>query len=211
MIDLKVCVSCYNKNRLSRETIDSIKALAGSKYSFEIFMKESTNIEYVKNDLVNDMMGDTVLQIVDKSHKYRLMIEDGVKFSIDDIDRLMSYNYPVVAAVKKNRLSPEYYDCGFYEVEEGTTDVNRVVFFDSSRETVTVHQVDWVNSPLMLIDSSVFDFVEYPWFEQFKIELVDPKGMLHKKCVGENMGFCKKLLEAKIPLIVDMNTVVEVS
>lgn len=202
MIDLKVCVSCFCSKRLSPRTVQSLKKLAESKYSYDLNVKASSNVEYVKNDLIDDMTTDAVKQEVSKEFTYRLIVEDGAVFTIADIDRLISRNVPVISMVKKNMRSPEFLDCGMYERNDAG-DVVRILFFDSIRMTNTIHQVDWVNSQVMLIRSDVFDAIEYPWFEPFPIQLTDANGVVHKKIVGENMGFCKKLSEANIPLFVD--------
>jgi len=208
MSDLKVCLSCVSTKRISPKTRESLSnLLKSSDMSAELFVKESTNLMYVKNDLANDMIGDTVHQTIESRFKYIMFVEDGAEFSVEQIARLISYDVDIIAPVSRNKLSPEFLNCGFFG-QDGEGNINKVMFFDSFRLTKTIHQVDWVDSPVMLFKPHVFSAIEYPWFEQCSITIQDEYGDLHRKFVNENIGIGRKFAKAKVEMFVDTNMAV---
>lgn len=146
---------------------------------------------HASRTILADGRNEAVRDVLESGCTHVLFIDSDMRFPPNLLERLLSWDAPVVAANCAKRRRP-------------TAPTARTVNFDGD-EAVTLwpdpdehglKQVHSVGTGIMLIHRDVFDVIGEPWFSyQWRPE--------QKKHVGEDIWFCSRCHEVGIPIFVD--------
>jgi len=139
-------------------------------------------IDAVRNDLVLQALQDGCTHIL-------MMDTDQIYPDVKMIEKLLAHKLPVVGAKVHRRYPP--FDPILLRGKLG--ELEPVSDEDILKGGLV--KVDATGCGCVLYDMSVFDDIEYPWFELTKGENGAP--------IGEDIGFCMKLKERGIDIYVD--------
>jgi hypothetical protein len=141
----------------------------------------------VSGSILPDIRHVCVAEAVKWDATHMLFLDDDMHFPRDTLHRMLKHNLPVVGvnyvrrtfpciptAYAKDRSGPVYTHISSGGLEE----------------------VSHAGTGCMLIDMRVFDTIDLPYFE-----LRPEPGKI--KPMGEDVFFCRKLEEAKIPVFID--------
>lgn len=193
----------FRNNEITPETIQSLAKFPpewnGIKFVGE--KCEGSNLIKQRNDL---LWGNSDLREFDDSIDMYLFIDSDVAFSIDDFEKIYSLNKPVVF--------------GLYPYAEGRGYDGYMVggryfygFPGCTGEDLRIAQDDkrvyegpnlWGGFGFCLIRKEVLQKIAYPWIEPRVIKTPDlyPRGA---ETVFDDVGFCLKLRDAGIPIVLD--------
>jgi choline kinase len=115
-----------------------------------------------------------------------MFIDSDMEFTPECVLSLLDRNKQVVAAAYSKRAEP-FVATAWHEIGNWNSYVT-----DFSNDII---QCDAIATGFMLIDVSVFDTLPMPWFKL---------GWYNNQYVGEDIEFCRMLLEHKIPLYLDL-------
>lgn len=141
------------------------------------------DIATVRNDIVEQALvrGCTHLLFMDTDQTY----------PIDTIEKLISHDKDIVGAKVHIRYPP--FHPTLFKYDKGEDDYYMVS--DEEWKKRELMEVDATGTGCILIKTSVFMDIEYPWFEFTKTK--------EGKVVGEDISFCRKVKKAGYKIYVD--------
>lgn len=122
---------------------------------------------------------------------HAIFIDTDQTFPMDTIHRLIRWKKPFVACNIPLKIIPS-----FPTARVQTNNGFGYPVYSNRNEAMGLEKVWRVGAGVMLIDMSVLDKIEKPWFE---IRYSDK----HSTFVGEDWFFCKKLEDAGIDVLID--------
>ena len=167
----------------------------GFKYegiTFNIFASEYCYLSTARNLGANSFSGlIKIHQKICDSDRIQFIDAD-TGFTNTDILALIDENVPVIGGGYKYRMGVQKgkFVAGYWD-ELGL--IKSIV--DSNETGIT--KVDWVGAGFLLVKSSVFEKIKYPWFHCGVIEKNDEAYEL-----GEDIAFCRKCSNEGIQILV---------
>ena len=155
--------------------------------SFSFFLPEFPGrIDAIRNSLVEQAL---------KSYcTHLLMMDTDQTYPVDTITKLMSHDKPIVTAKVHRRYPP----------------FDPILYRGSLHKFESVPDEEWKNNSLVRVDAtgagcvlfdlSVFENIEYPWFEETIEKCEDGRNV-----VGEDVGFYIKAGQAGYEIFADVS------
>jgi len=146
-------------------------------------MQSNISLEYELrgHSLVYDARESAAKHFLESDCDYLLFLDSDMVPPRDTIARLVEHDKPIVSALAFKRV-PNYEPCIFKTVAEGGSEIYR----DYPKGLI---EVAGVGMACTLIKREVFEKVPQPWFMPGKL--------------GEDLAFCKRAAEARIPIYCD--------
>lgn len=151
---------------------------------------KKVDVTFVKSSLLPEGRARLVARGYDMEASHLMWFDSDMKFPADTIARLLNHNKPVVAAnyPRKNlEARPTAY--------ADTDDYVGPVW--TGENATGLQQVAYVGMGCMLTDMRVFDALELPFFA------IMPQPPENVKHIGEDVYFCRKLMDKDIPVFID--------
>jgi hypothetical protein len=155
------------------------QSLADAKIENKLFVSTGTLIVNQRHELVKAAQ--------EWSATHVLFIDSDMEFTPDCVTTLLDRKLPVVAAAYSKRVEP-FIATAWHEIGNWNSHVTE---FDDD-----VIECQAVATGFMLIDIAVFDQLPLPWFKL---------GWYNNQYVGEDIEFCRMLMQHNIPLHLDLS------
>jgi len=137
-------------------------------------------------------------------YEYIMWIDSDIIFSLDQIEKLISYDKDIVSGIYKMENGRNYACVKDWNQDHYT---KHGAFYFLQEEDCKPHkglmEVEYNGMGFMLMKKGVLEKVEYPWFRQMKKQI----GNLEDYC-SEDVGFCQLAREAGFKIFIDPQMVV---
>lgn len=180
-IRLAVCVPARDQMHTATSfcLYNLAQSLADAKIENKLFVSTGTLIVNQRHELVKAAQ--------EWSATHVLFIDSDMEFTPDCVTTLLDRKLPVVAAAYSKRVEP-FIATAWHEIGNWNSHVTE---FDDD-----VIECQAVATGFMLIDIAVFDQLPLPWFKL---------GWYNNQYVGEDIEFCRMLMQHNIPLHLDLS------
>lgn len=137
---------------------------------------------------------DCIKRAIESGAEWIFSVDSDMRFPVNAVEGMMAHDLDVVGANCAKRKRPI-----------GPTARRRNAAFNDERESEAVfpdpdvtgiEQVETVGFGVILIKSSVFRRIEWPWF-------IQPWHENAQRHIGEDIAFCMRCREAGIPIHID--------
>lgn len=139
--------------------------------------------------LIANQRHELVLSAQEWQASHVLFIDSDIEFAASDVLELLKHNKPVMAACYSKRVEP-FINTAWYEIDNWNSWV-RITDDDTG-----IRKIDAVALGFCLIDISIFDSIELPWFQL---------GFYGRQYTGEDIEFCRKLKDCNIDVFLDVD------
>lgn len=206
---LKICTVYYNQWDYDPKTgvvypndpplpIERSIAALKKKFDFVWQRVRATYIAWGRNVLVSQDRNEEVKQTVAEDFDFYLYVDSDVDgFEFGQVEKLLSYNLPIVSGAYIDRKDQECFCAGGFP----DPPKHRGEFVKCS--TKGLIPVDWVGAGFLLIRRDVFETLSFPWFEFTQFPY---KGENGASCVmpeAEDISFCRKARDAGYEIYLD--------
>lgn len=180
-IRLAVCVPARDQMHTATSfcLYNLAQSLADAKIENKLFVSTGTLIVNQRHELVKAAQ--------EWSATHVLFIDSDMEFTPDCVTTLLDRKLQVVAAAYSKRVEP-FIATAWHEIGNWNSHVTE---FDDQ-----VIECQAVATGFMLIDITVFDRLPLPWFKL---------GWYNNQYVGEDIEFCRMLMQHNIPLHLDLS------
>ena len=182
--DVKLAVCIPARDQMHTATSFCLYNLAQhlteSNINHRLFVSSGTLIVNQRHELVNAAR--------EWSATHVMFIDSDIEFTPDCVLSLLDKQKKVVAAAYSKRAEP-FVATAWHEIGNWNS---HITDFEGD-----LLQCDAIATGFMLIETSVFDVLPKPWFKL---------GWYNNQYVGEDIEFCRLLIEHNIPLFLDLQT-----
>jgi hypothetical protein len=187
---IRIILPAPNHSGVSKETRKSIFELIASKIcEFEYFEMKAAWCSKGRNAGIEDK-GTRDIRPDLGNWDAILHVDADTQFTHENVLRLININRDIISAAYSKRDFPENIVAGFWNDETGAQ-------FIDNKET-GIKEVGFVGHGLCLVKKSVYEKLEYPWYEM-PIIRVGNKAFE----VGEDIAFCRKAAKEGFKIFVD--------
>jgi hypothetical protein len=195
-VKIRIALPTPNHSGVSQETRQSIDTLLKSGIAdFEVYEVQSTYPAQGRNAAIDEKESHDIHPALG-DWEYILTVDADMKFTPENVAKLIAINNDIVSTSYIRRDHPEQIVAGYWSDESGPE-------FLTPKATGLM-AIDFVGNGLCLIRRSVFETLEFPWFENITIR----RGNKATE-VGEDVYFCKKAKAAGLNIFVDCDNRVE--
>ena len=127
-----------------------------------------------------------------------LFIDSDMVFNAKDALKLIDHDKDIISGAYRRSDRTEYFNAGYFDK---TLPGN--IEKELTTDTKGLHKVDYVGAGFLLVKTSVFSKMEYPWFRHYIIS----KGDFQSE-VSPDYGFCINAKKAGLDIWVDCDTVI---
>lgn len=136
--------------------------------------------------LIVNQRHELVKAAIEWSATHVMFIDSDMEFSPDCVTTLLDRKLKVVAGAYSKRVEP-FVATAWSEIGNWDSHIK-----DFNGDVI---ECEAIATGFMLIETSVFDVIPKPWFKL---------GWYNEQYVGEDIEFCRQLLEHKIPICLDL-------
>lgn len=181
---------------VTKETLDFVDSLPKDTFVWRRCLGHY--LEEQRNALINDNINDMAYQKLDPRYTHYLLLDSDNAGTLDDIEKLLSHDLPIVSAAYTRRGDKSKYVAGKWSKAPGL--INEYI----SSSTKGMYKADWVGMGFLLIKAEVFQQMIYPWWEIETIEY----GNLRRQ-TRDDACFCLKCQRLNYPIYLDCDVVVK--
>lgn len=181
MIKIKIAMPVLNKSMIKKETINSILSVINSGiYDFmdSPYYWHGVFIDENRNALVNDNKSDAQYQSISAEWDKILFWDSDVVANINDVRNLVEADKPIIASLYKARNGG--YSGGKFSID-GVVNL--------SKYNGRLIELPWVSAGFLLNDKSVFNKIEYPFFDRYMFKRKVGNKIFQRR-LGEDISFC---------------------
>jgi hypothetical protein len=211
VIKVQICLPVYNEIHPGciRGLKECLKSDPASGVEFHLNMIQTSNVMYARNFLLNAGKSIAVKQEPIPGFHYFLFVDSDIEFTKAQVMKLLSHRAPVVSGLYFEKEIPDKAVAGFWET---THEAPGDPVFGVKGQTLAkgvkgMAAVDFVGAGFLLIAREVLCDLPYPWFHQDIIYGTDGADNDGARIIGEDFGFCLRLGEANVEILVDCDVV----
>lgn len=180
-LKIKVCIPFHTEFKFCKPGLRELRDC--KDIQFDIVARPTSVIAAGRNNLINDSRSCLLYQPLCSGYDYYLMCDSDIRFTLNDIRKLISNKKPVCFVPYKIHDKPHLYDCGIFHPK-----VHGFIIGRYKVETTGLKQVDWSAAGLSLIEAQVYENTEFPWYRQPVIRYLKSGNIS-----SESIGFCMNL------------------
>lgn len=139
--------------------------------------------------LIVDQRQELVLSAKEWNATHVLFIDSDIEFEAESVLNLIAHKTMVAAGCYSKRVEP-FINTAWYKIDDWDSWVR------IKNDSTGLIEVAAVSLGFALIEMSVFDQLSDPWFEL---------GYQQRHYLGEDIEFCRKLNQAKIKILLDLD------
>lgn len=186
-IKKKICIGVPTNRGVKSQTVLSLLNIVNTeKYDYH-FVVASQGYTIAENRIY------IVTQAIKNGCTHILFVDDDMTFPQHTLDQLLSHEKEVVGVVAYSRALPLMPVVEFFDQEQMSTTDRLLGNYNLPSE---LFKVKMVGGGVVLIDLTVFDKIEKPWFNMTQHEF----GMTK---MGEDAWFCQQVRNAGIDIWCD--------
>lgn len=201
MKKIRIAIPLANGGELHGECSESIsRILDASKdknlpFEVEVVTARSGIIAINRNTMISHSIKKK--QVV-TGFDYMLTLDSDVAFSVRDVVTL--YNNceegsRIISGLYCQRRGRLHANAGMWDKCPGMNSKSHSLTMTASGIKI----VDWVAGGFCMIEKSVFNETEHPWYENKTVDFPDDD----RPIVGEDIGFCLNVAKVNIPILVN--------
>lgn len=193
----KVCIPFYTEFETTKGGLLELSYC--QEVDFDIHPRQGPTVSRLRNNLINDGKSQKMYQSSPEGYDYFLMIDSDIGFKLQDVLKLISHNKDICVAPYKKHESQGKYDCGMFYPEQPGRILGNAVTTETGFK-----KIDWCGAGFMLMKSTVFEKMEYPWYRHPIVRFRD-----NQEIASEDVGFCMNAKEHGLDIWCDFDIELE--
>ena len=162
--------------------------LRSKKNSYDFFSCQGAELAQARNLLIDELKGFNKV----------LTVDDDIEFTEADVDHLIQMGEPFCALPYQIK-GKELYEAGLFH--DGKSFGNVKERFSTDTKEIKSLTNGYVGAGFNMYDTAIISKMKYPWYYHPIVK--SDKNRHGFELLGEDMGFCMRLQEMKIPVVID--------
>ena len=189
---IMICIPFYMEWERARQGCEELSL--NTEHEFVIEPRQGTQTYRTRNSFMTERKSSKRFQKPLGDYDYFMFIDSDIGFHADDVLKLIEHDLDVVGAPYEAQAD-NVLEVGVFDPR-----VKGKIGGKYKMESTGLLRVDWIGSGFVLIKSSVFERVEYPWFRHTMVIDGD-----RQEESGEDVGFCLNFALHNIPIHCDFS------